>query len=301
MDRFEAMAIFVEVVDCGSMSAAARKLAMPVPTLSRKLSDLEDHLGTKLLTRSTRRLDLTDAGTAYLDACRRILDHVGEAEREVSGEYLAPRGELVLTAPLAFGRRHVMPVVSEFLAQHPEINVRLGLSDYRIDLVSEHVDLAVRIGPPRDSSLVAARIGAIRWAVIASPDFLAAHGTPRTPEDLARLPCIGVDFNNLDTLWRFRKPGQDEDYRIPITSRLAVTTAEGAIEAVLAGVGISQVLRYQTAPHLEEGRLRTVLDDLEATPMTLAVMYTGGGRMPLKTRSFLDFAVPRLRARMSNC
>jgi DNA-binding transcriptional LysR family regulator len=301
MDRLEAMALLIETVECGSMSAAGRKLNMPVPTLSRKLSDLENHLGTRLLTRSTRRLELTDAGAGYLAASRRILEQVSEAERDASGEYVAPRGELVITAPLAFGRKHVLPVVNAFLAQHPDITVRLGLADQRLDLVGEHVDLAVRIGTLQDSSLMATRVGDIRWIVVASPAFLAAHGTPRVPEDLDRWPCVGVDFINLDTSWCFRAPGASADYRIGIRSRLAVTTGEGAVDAAVAGVGITQVLRYQTAPHLENGALQEILQEHERAPMPLSIVYTGGGRMPLKTRSFLDFAAPCLKARLSDC
>jgi DNA-binding transcriptional LysR family regulator len=299
MDRLEAMAILIDTVECGSMSAAGRKLKMPVTTLSRKLSDLEDHLGTRLLTRSTRRLELTDAGAAYVKACRRILEDVGEAEREASGEYLAPRGELVVTASLAFGRRHVLPIVNEFLELHPHVTVRLGLSDQRLDLVSEHVDLAVRIGRLPDSNLVARRIADIRWAVVASPEFLATHGVPRSPEDLQEVPCVGVDFLNLDTTWCFRRRGEAADYRVPIHSRLSVSMTEAAVDAAIAGVGLAQVLRYQAADALSAGTLRTVLDDYEPQAAPLSILYLGGGRMPLKTRSFLDFVALRLQRRLA--
>lgn len=298
MDRLEAMAILVETLEQGSMSAAGRKLRMPVATLSRKLTDLENHLGTKLLTRSTRRLSLTDAGAAYVAACRRILEDVGEAEREASGEFLAPRGELVITASLAFGRRHVLPVVNEFLALHPDIKVRLGLSDQRLDLASEHVDLAVRIGALPDSGLVARRVGDIRWAVVASPDFLAAYGVPADPSQLSGLPCIGVDFLNLDTTWRFRDPMSAAEYRVPIASRLSVSMTEAALDAAIAGVGMAQVLRYQADEALQTGKLTAVLERYQPDPVPVSIIYLGGGRMPLKTRSFLDFSVPRLQARI---
>lgn len=299
MDRLHAMAIFIETVDAGSMSAAGRNLNMPVPTLSRKLTDLENHLGTKLLRRSTRRLDLTDAGAAYLAACKLILEQVGDAEREAAGEYVAPKGELVLTAPISLGRRHVLPIVNEFLAQHPAITVRLGLSDQRLDLLSEHVDLAVRIGPLADSGLVATRVGEMRWVVVASPGFLAAHGAPRTPADLARYPCVGVDFIDLATSWRFRGKGATADYMIPVRTRLAVTTGEGAVDAAVAGVGLTQVLHYHAAPAIAAGALSMVLAEYEAAPVPLSIVYTGQGRMPVKTRTFLDFAAPKLRHTMS--
>lgn len=295
MDRLEAMSLLIDTVECGSMSAAGRKLGMPVPTLSRKLSDLENHLGVRLLTRSTRKLELTEAGTAYLASSRRILEQVGEAERQATGEYLVPRGELLLTAPLSFGRRHVLPVVNDFLAQHPDITVRLSLSDERADLIGQHVDLAVRIGALTDSQLVARRVGAMPWVIVASPEFLAAHGEPRTPDDLAGTHCVGVDFINLATWWRFRVPGASTDHNVPVRCRLAVSNGEGAVDAAAAGVGLSQTLLYQAAPAIADGRLRVVLRDYEAAPLPVSIVYTGRGRMPLKTRSFLDFAAPRLK------
>jgi len=295
MDRLEAMSLLIETVECGSMSAAGRKLGTPVATLSRKLSDLEAHLGVRLLTRSTRKLELTEAGLAYLAASRRILEQVGEAEKEAAGEYLVPRGELLLTAPLSFGRRHVLPVANEFLAQHPDITVRLALSDEHLDLVGQHVDLAVRLGGLTDSQLIARRVGAMPWVIVASPEFLAAHGEPKTPDDLTGQPCVGVDFINLPTWWRFRVPGASTDHNVRVKCRLAVTTGEGAVDAATAGVGLTQTLLYQAAPAIADGRLKVVLADYEAAPLPVSIVYTGRGKMPLKTRSFLDFAAPRLK------
>lgn len=295
MDRLKAMGLFIETMECGSMSAAGRKLGIPVPTLSRKLSELEAHLGVRLITRSTRRLELTEAGAAYLSASRQILEQVGEAEREAAGEYLVPRGELLLTAPLSFGRRHVLPVTTAFLAQHPDITVRLSLADQHLDLVGQHVDLAVRLGGPDDAQLIARRIGEMPWVVVASPDFLARYGEPRSPDDLSRLPCVGVDFINLATWWRFRQPGATTDHNVRVGCRLAVSTGEGAVDAAIEGAGLTQTLLYQAAPAIAAGRLKVVLRRYEAAPMPASIIYTGRGRMPLKTRSFLDFAAPRLR------
>src|SRR5215469_6310060 len=159
MDRLEAMSLLVAVADQGSFSAAARTLKIPLATLSRKISDLEARLGTRLLIRTTRKLTLTDAGVSYITAARRILDQVDDAEREAAGEYTAPKGELVLTAPTYFGRMYVVPVVSDFLALYSEINVRLVLADRNVDLISDHVDMAVRIGKLPDSSMVATQVG----------------------------------------------------------------------------------------------------------------------------------------------
>jgi DNA-binding transcriptional LysR family regulator len=278
------------------MSAAGRKLGMPVATLSRKLAELEAHLGVRLLTRSTRRLELTEAGSVYLAASRRILDLVGDAEREAVGEYVLPRGELVLTAPLSFGRLHVLPIVTAFLASNPEITIRLGLSDHQIDLVGEHVDLAFRIGELDDSQLVARRVGDIRWVVVGSPDYLAARGVPQKPEDVFHMPCVGVDYMQLAAWWRFRDDAGKGDRIQAVRPRLSVTTAHGAIDAAAAGVGLTQTVLYEAAPAIAAGQLRIVLSAFEARPLPLSIVHSERGRMPLKTRSFLDFAVPRLVA-----
>ncbi len=177
----------------GSLSAAGRALNVPVATLSRKISDLEALLGTQLLIRTTRKLTLTDAGVIYVAAARRIVEQVDEAEREATGEFTAPKGELVVTAPILYGRLHVLPVVADFLALFPEINIRFVLADRNVHLVDDHVDMAVRIGKLPDSAMVATRIGSMRTVVCASPTLLAGHGVPQTPHDLERLPCITVD------------------------------------------------------------------------------------------------------------
>lgn len=294
MDRLEAMALLIETVEAGSMSAAGRKLGMPLPTLSRKLAELEEHLGVRLLTRSTRRLELTEAGVGFIAASRRILEDVGEAERQASGEYHAPRGRLQITAPLSFGRHHVLPLVSDYLAQYPDVAVRLILTDQYLDLIGDHVDLAVRIGALPDGQMMMRRIGAMRWAVVASPAFLARHGAPERPEQLTAMPCVGVDNIQLSAWWRFRAPGAANDHVVPVRPRLSVNSGEGVVDAAVAGLGLAQTMLYQAAPALADGRLQLVLRDWEASPLPLSVVFTGQGRMPLKTRSFLDFAAPRL-------
>jgi DNA-binding transcriptional LysR family regulator len=293
MDRLDAMSIFVAAVDAGSFSAASRKLGVPLPTVSRKVSELESHLKTRLLVRTTRKLSLTDAGVTYLGACKRILDDVGNAERTAAGEYAAPRGELVLTAPIVFGRLHVLPIVCDFLARFPEINVRLVLSDKNIPLVDDQVDVAVRIGALPDSSLVATRVGSVTHVVCASPEFLAAHGTPRTPEDLMRIPCVTFDAVASGAAWTFASPAQARG--VDVRVRLAVNTAEAAIDAAIAGVGIVRVLSYQAAHAVERGELRLVLRKFEPDPLPVNLLHTGQGHLPLKLRSFVDFAAPRLR------
>jgi DNA-binding transcriptional LysR family regulator len=295
MDRLEAMSVLVASVEAGSFSAASRKLGVPLPTISRKVAELEVHLRTRLLVRSTRKLALTDAGAVYLAACKRILEQVGEAETEASGEYRAPRGELIVTAPIVFGRLHVLPIVNAFLASFPEINVRLMLSDRNLNLVDDHIDMAVRIGALPDSTMIATRVGAVRRVVCGTPSYFASHGTPRTPDDLADLTCVTFSGPPSGSSWSFPSSGRGMVQADPPRCRLNVNTAEAAIDAALAGVGITQVLSYQIARTVRDGELVVVLRDFEPDPIPVHLVHAGRGLLPLKMRSFLDFAVPRLR------
>src|SRR5947209_7023566 len=183
MDRLEAMQLLVAAVEAGSLSGAGRRIGVPLTTVSRKVAELEAHLATRLLTRTRRGLTLTDSGRSYVDACKRILDDIGAAERAASGEFSAPRGDLVITAPIVFGRVHVVPVVVEFLKAYRDIDVRMQLGDRVANLLEEHIDVALRVGALPDSSLVASRVGLIRRIVCASPAYFAARGVPVRPGD----------------------------------------------------------------------------------------------------------------------
>jgi DNA-binding transcriptional LysR family regulator len=296
MDRLDAMTVFSTAVESGSLSAAGRKLGMPLATVSRKLSDLETHLKTRLLNRSTRKLTLTDAGQAYLIACRRILDDVNEAERGAAGEFSAPKGELVITAPILFGRLHVLPVTTEFLRAYPDVDVRLVFGDRVLNLLDEHVDLALRIGELPDSTLIASRLGTTRRVVCASPAYLAAHGEPATPQDLASHACVSFDAMSSADAWRFRNHGLDVS--VSVRSRLVANSADAAIEAAVAGLGLTRVLCYQVEDARRAGKLKIVLGDYESAPAPVSLVYQRQGRLPLKVRAFLDFATPRLKARL---
>ncbi|VVE71987.1 LysR family transcriptional regulator [Pandoraea anapnoica] len=297
MNRLESMSILIAVVDAGSLSAAARGLGMPLATVSRKVGELEAHLKTRLLHRTTRQLSLTEAGSTYVAACRRILEEIGEAERTATGEYATPKGELVLTAPVVFGRLHVLPVVAEFLAQYPEIDVSLLLTDRVVHLMDEQADVALRIGHLPDSSMVASRIGTVRRVVCASPNYLETHGEPKKPHDLAGHACITFEVLASRRAWEFGEGRTGQS--VPIRSRLAVNTAEAAISAAVLGVGFVRVLSYQVAQAVRDDALRVVLDDFEATPLPVNLVHKGQTPLPLKLRAFLDFAVPRLRARIA--
>jgi len=297
MDRFDAMSVFAAIVDGGSLSAAGRHLGVPLATVSRKLADLEAHLKTRLITRSTRKLVLTDAGRDYLAACRPILEQVEEAERAASGAYADVKGQLVVAAPIVFGRLHVVPVAAAFLELHPEVDMRLSLGDRNVDLIDEHVDVALRIGTLPDGNLVATQLGAIRRVVCASPAYLRRFGTPQSPDDLATHRCISFDGLDAGTVWTFAG-SKGEPRSVPIHSRLTVSTADAAIAASAVGLGLTRVLSYQVDEALRDGRLVRVLANDEPPPVPVSLIYPAQGRLPMKTRAFIDFATGRLRDRL---
>ena len=294
MDRLDAMSTLLAVVEAGSLSAAARRLGTPLSTVSRKITELEAHLRTRLLIRSNRKLALTDAGRSYVVACRQIIEQLGEAERAAAGEYSAPRGDLVVTAPILFGRLHVLPVVSAFLAEHPEIRVRLVLTDKVVHLVDDHVDVALRIGHLPDSSLVAIKIGSTRHVVCASPAYLARNGSPKTPAALADHHCIACDALMTPGGWTFDIDGGA--LSVDVRPRLYVSTSEAAIDAAVAGVGLTRILCYQIATQRKNGLIDVVLEEFEPPPFPISLVYAAQGLLPIKLRAFLDFAAPKLRS-----
>ena len=294
MDKLDSMAVLLAVVEAGSLSAAARQLGMPLATVSRKVAALEAHLKTRLLHRTTRHLALTEAGSAYVAACRRILDEIGEAERTATGEYATPKGELTVTAPMMFGRLHIVPVVAEFLAQYPEIEINLVLTDRVMHLMDEHVDVAVRIGELPDSGLMATGVGKVRRVVCASPAYLARHGAPLTPAELAVHDCISFEVMESRRAWVFGASRSAQ--AVPVHSRLAVNTVDAAIAAATLDAGVIRVLSYQVMDALRGDRLRIVLAPFEAAPLPVSLLHKGQAPLPLKLRAFLDFVTPLLRA-----
>lgn len=297
MDRLEAMSTLLAVVEAGSLSAASRKLRTPLATVSRRLSELEAHLQTRLLNRSSRRLTLTDAGAAYIAACRRILDQIEEAEHVASGEYRSPTGELTVTASMVLGRRHVVPVAAAFLDAYPEVLLRLRLTDRVVSLQEEHIDVGIRIGALPDSAMLARQVGSVRQVVCASPAYLAGRGQPATPGDLAAHDCISfMGFTSPDA-WTFPIGGKS----VPVTvrSRLVVDAAEAVLDAAIAGAGITRLYSYHVADAVRDGRLKVLLSGFEPPPLPVNIVYLGGGLVPVKVRAFIDFAAPQLRARLA--
>ena len=298
MDRFESMKILLQVVKAGSLSAAGRELRQPLATVSRKISELEAHLGAQIFTRTNRRLALTEAGENYVRSVRQILDDLDSAEAAISGEYAFPKGELIMTAPVAFGRMHVLPVVADFLKQNPKINIRLFLADRVVNLSEDHIDVAVRIGTLPDSSLLAIRLGTIHGIVCASPAYLKAHPAIKTPADVSQHDCINFAAIDGPDHWTFRVNGDDQS--IPIRTRLQVNTAEAALDACAAELGLTHVLSYQAQKFLNSGTLVQVLEEFTLPPVPVHLVFATRNPMPKKLRTFLDFADPLLKNALQN-
>jgi len=297
VDRLAAINVFVAIAEAGSLSAAGRRLGLPLATVSRNLSALEDHVGARLITRTTRRLVLTEPGLQYLESCRRILAELEAAELRLAGDQAEPQGELAFTAPVVFGRLHVLPVVVAFLAAHPRVSARMLLVDRIVDLVEEGLDLSVRIGPLPDSSLIATRVGATRYVACASPGYLAKRGTPSSPRDLTDHDCISFNMLSLAERWRFY--GQKRQV-VTVQPRLSVNTAEAAIDAAVAGVGVTRVMSYQAASRVANGSLRLILEDFEPEEAPVSLLHREDRLPQIKVRSFVAFAAPLLRKALSS-
>jgi DNA-binding transcriptional LysR family regulator len=296
MDRLGAMRVFAAVADAGSLSAAGRRLGVPLATVSRQLSALEEHAGTRLVTRTTRHLSLTEPGRSYLESCRRVLEEVEAAERRLAGERGEPRGVLALTAPVAFGRLHVLPIVTEFLGKFPHADVRMMLVDRSVDLIEEGLDVAVRIGALADSALVAARAGSVRIVLCASPGYLKARGKPKTPQDLAAHDCITMPLIGSDSRWTLG-PGK-RARGVRVHSRLVANSAEAVVDAAVAGLGIARVLSYQAERAMAAGELVRVLTDYEGEDVPVSILHREARLPQLKVQAFVAFAAERLRKRL---
>ncbi len=297
MDRLEAMSVIVAVTETGSFSAASRRLGTPVATVSRKVAELEARLKAELFQRSSRRMTLTQAGRTYVEACRRIIEQVDDAERPVSGEYRTPMGDLAVTTPWGLGHTHMLPIAVEFLTEFPEIGLRLLLTDRIVDAAEEGIDVAVRVGNLSERSMIAARIGSIRLVVCGSPDYLAARGYPRTLEDLRDHDCIAITDSVAANAWKFRK-GKHASL-VPIRPRLCVNTSEAAVLAAIAGAGLTRVMSYKMDAARRAGALELVLEGYEPEPLPVHIVYSPRKPVPLKLRAFLNWMTPRLKARLA--
>jgi DNA-binding transcriptional LysR family regulator len=286
MDRIDAMQAFVTVADLQGFAPAARKLGLSPSAVTRLIAALEERLGARLLQRTTRQVTLTDAGSRYLERARRILADIGEAEGAIEGERTRPEGQLVISAPIGFGRLHVSPVVSAYLKRYPEVGADLRLSDRLINLVEEGVDLAVRIGHLPDSTLVARHVGEMRRIVVASPEYLKTHGEPKRPTEISAHETIQFGAMTAAPDWRFVE--DNSDIRVPSTPRFATNSADAAIQHAEAGGGLTRVLAYQAAASLKAGRLKIVLANFEQPPLPIHIVYPTSRLLSAKVRTFID-------------
>lgn len=293
MDRLDAMAVFRTVAELGGLAAAARRLNLSPAAVTRAIAALEARLGARLLTRTTRRVGLTDAGRAYLADCRRILAEIDEAEAAASGAHAIAKGELRVTAPTQFGRLYLGPALPDFLQAYPELTVQVLLVDRIVDLVEEGIDVGLRIGALASTALVALRLGSVRRVVVGSPAYLSTAGRPMSPDDLAHHRLIAPTSLMSAANWGFVVDGRPR--LVPVRARLATSQPDVAIDAARAGFGLTQVPLYQVAEDLRTGRLEIVLEAFEEAPLPVSIVTVDGRRAAAKVRAFVAFMTPRLR------
>jgi DNA-binding transcriptional LysR family regulator len=291
MDRIDSMQAFVAVADLQGFAPAARKLGLSPSAVTRLIAALEDRLGARLLQRTTRQVGLTDAGARYRERVRRILADVEEAEAAAEGERTRPSGRLVVSAPVGFGRLHVSPVMSAYLARYPEVSGELRLSDRMINLVEEGVDVAVRIGHLADSSLVARHVGEMRRIIVASSGYLEQSGEPDTPEAIASHQTIQFGATAASPDWRFVEDGRE--IRVAATPRFTTNSADAAIQYAEQGGGLTRVLAYQAAAAIKAGRLKVVLAKFEPPPLPIHLVYPTSRLLSAKVRTFIDLVTER--------
>jgi len=292
MDRWQAMKVFVRVAEVGSFANAARHMNMSPPSVTRAVAFLEDITGARLFIRTTRSVNLTEAGRRYFDDCRRILAEISEAEASAGGTYSKPTGVLTITAPVLFGQIYVLPILTEFLGLYDSVTARTLFLDRIVNVVDEGIDVAIRIGHLPDSGMTCIRVGTVRRVVCGAPEYFGRHGMPQAPMDLSRHSIIATTSAWSSLEWRF---GNDQKTSVTVSPRLYCNTNEAAISAAVGGWGLARLLSYQVASALIEGRLQTVLSDFEEDPLPIHVVHPDGRHASAKTRAFVDFAVDRLR------
>ncbi|MBM3623572.1 MAG: LysR family transcriptional regulator [Alphaproteobacteria bacterium] len=296
MDRLEELAVLAAVLDAGTMAAAARRLRRSPPMVSRMLAALEARVGARLIERTTRRLSPTAAGRALAEQARRVLAEYEAAIGQARARDQALGGTLRIAAPRLFGRRHVTPLASAFLAAHPGLRIELELNDRTVDLLEDGIDVAVRIGALDDSSLVRRQVGVMRRVTIASPGYLSRRGRPRRPVDLAAHDIVFVPGRDGLMEWRFHAGGARRPTLVRLAPRLAVNDNNAMLDVVRAGHGIGRALSYQVADDIAEGRLVRVLLDYEPPPLPVQLVIPSAEHVPPRVRTFLDHAVRPLTA-----
>jgi DNA-binding transcriptional LysR family regulator len=292
-DRARALALFTAVVEQGSFSAAARMLEMSPSAVSRAVDRIEGRLGVRLLLRSTRALSLTAEGQLYLQAARRILADLDDAEQEIADRGV-PRGRLRVSAALSHGRLCIVPLLGEFASLYPHILVDFALTDAVVDVAGGEADVAIRFGRLADSALTARKLGETGRVIVASPDYLAANGMPETPEDLHRFNCLNFNFRRVEPVWPFRHDGRD--FALSVKGSIEANNGETLGQLAAAGVGVARVGRFSVAPELADGRLVPILEAFNPGDVELIhAVFVAGASTPARVRVFVDFLAARLR------
>jgi DNA-binding transcriptional LysR family regulator len=294
MDRFHMMQVFVAVAEEQGFAAAARRLQLSPPAVTRAVATLEQHLNIKLLNRTTRHVRVTEAGLRYLEDARRLLSDVVAAEEAAAGINAEPRGRITVTAPVLFGRMFVMPGIVDYLQRFSQVEVASVFLDRVVNLLEEGLDVGIRIGELPDSSMRALRVGTVRRVVCAAPAYLEGAGLPQTPDDLSAHTIIASSAGSSAPGWQFFS--DDSMHTIKLKPRLSVTTNDAAVEAAREGFGITRLLSYQIAPQLASGELKILLPDFEPRPLPIHILHREDNQSSSKVRAFIDLLAARLRA-----
>ncbi|WP_299044143.1 LysR substrate-binding domain-containing protein [uncultured Tateyamaria sp.] len=293
MDRLQSLQVFVAVAEAESFAAGARAVGLSAPSATRGVNALEDRLGARLFTRTTRRVRLTDVGQTYLEDARHVLAQLQAADEAAAGAAITPVGQLRITCSNEFGRIYVAPVLTEFLDTYPDVRADVVMVDRIVNMVEEGFDVAVRLGALPSSGLSAVRVGQVRRIVCATPGYLARAGTPQVPADLKGHRIVSAGRVSPVTDWRF---GRDQQHAVRVRPRLSMSSVAAAIAVARQGWGLVRVLSYQVGPDLVDGTLQTVLEEFEPDPLPIHLVHVEGRRAPAKVRAFVDFAKDRLRA-----
>lgn len=293
MDRIQAMATFLAVVETGGFASAARRLNMSPSVVTRAISELEERLGVRLLARTTRSVRVTEAGTRYAESCRKLLVDFEEAEIAAAGAHTLPRGQLTVTSSVNFGCMYVSPIARDYLIRFPEVEINCLFLDRMVNLVDEGVDVAIRIGELPDSSLQAIKVGQVREVLCASPDYLRQRGTPKLPEDLSQHVVIAATGVTPTPEWRFQDGSKSVTIRLQ--PRFTTTMNQAAAECAIAGFGITRLPLFQIAQEVKEGTLALVLEDFERPAVPIHVVHREGRHVTRKVRAFIDMAVESIR------
>lgn len=294
MDVMHSMAVFRRVVEAENFSAVARETNMSQSTVSKHIASLEERLGTKLLNRSTRSLKLTDAGKEYYQHCIRLLNDFQEAEASVGKGKIKPTGTLRISTSAAFGRTFIVPYLGEFLDTYPDINIDLLFDDEYVDLVKNGIDLAIRIGPLADSTLIAKKIGTTPRLVVASPDYLVKRGRPKKPADLIKHSCLFYSLQKTPDLWYFNST-QEGDESVRVSGRLKASSPDAICDATIAGLGISVLCEWHAQQYMAQGKLKAILADYKPTAYDIHAVYTERRFVAPKVKRMIEFLAAKLK------